>query len=221
VELTAVPGLPETALASELADRLPERVPPAPWRLRSDAVVWLARPGARASAGLPEAVSAARLVASGGGLVRYAETPVGAYAEAFAVGVVLLAGRPAVHVPFMAVDSEPSVVGGRANWSLPKVLAGFEPSEGVPGRARGEGWAIAARARPIGPALPFRARLPLVQEWPDGSLRRASARVRGRTRLARVSVEASGSPELGTWLRGGNRLGLLVEDAVGVLGRAD
>lgn len=52
------------------------------------------------------------------------------------------------HVAFIAVDSSASVVGGRANWALPKQLAHFD---GDPGRAavvtaRGEDWEVRVTA---------------------------------------------------------------------------
>ena len=163
MDLTAVPGVPETALGAEDAAVLAEAAPPAPWRLELGAVMWLSWPGRGAARHLSPALRAgARVLLAGGGLVRYADTPVGPYAEALAVTVVVRDGRVALHVPFMAVDSARSVVGGRRNWSLPKVLARFEgePSAGTEMSAHGEagrcGWRAPGRTADPVP----RARVP-------------------------------------------------------------
>jgi hypothetical protein len=154
--------------------------------------------------------------------VRYSETPVGPYGETFAAALLLRGGRPIVHVPFMAVDSGASVVGGRVNWALPKTVGDFEgdPGADAAASARGQGWAIRAGARPLGPVLPFRARLSLAQEWPDGTVRLARGHLKGRARLAVVSVRASGGPDLEGWLGSGRRPGVIVERARGTLGAA-
>ncbi len=47
-----------------------------------------------------------------GAFVRYLDSPVGAYDEVLACPHLLTGGR--LHIPFIAVDSLPSVVGGRA-----------------------------------------------------------------------------------------------------------
>lgn len=224
MDLTAVPGVPETALGAEDAAVLAEAAPPAPWRLELGAVIWLSWPGRGAARDLSPALRAgARVLLAGGGLVRYADTPVGPYAEALAATVVVRDGRVALHVPFMAVDSARSVVGGRRNWSLPKVLARFEgePSAGTEMSARGEGWEMRVSARPVGPRIPFRARVSLLQPWPDGSVRTARGRLAGRARLARTSVEARGGPELRRWVGSGSRLGVVVEGVHGELTPAE
>jgi len=222
MDLTAVPGLPETALGTEAADSLPASAPPAPWPLELSALLWPGRPPRGGVCHLPSAMRSARLLVGGGGMIRYANTPVGPYSEVLAGALLLHEGRPALHVPFMAVDSAASVVGGRANWSLPKTFASFEGDPASPGEmdARGEGWKVRATARPLGPAFPFRARVDLVQAWPDGSVRRAVARLSGRGRLARVRVAVSGSG-LGDWLRPGARPGVVLERVRGVLGPAE
>jgi hypothetical protein len=224
MDLTAVPGVPETTLGAEAAAALPETAPPAPWRLELGAVLWLAWPGRGAAHHLsPTLRAGVRAPLAGGGLVRYAETPVGPYAEALAAVAVVRDKRVALHVPFMAVDSARSVVGGRRNWSLPKVLARFEGehTEGREMSARGEGWELRASARRLGPRVPFQVRLSLVQPWPDGSVRTARARLAGRARLARVSVEARGGSELRRWVGAGSRPGVVVEEVRAELGAAE
>ena len=119
----------------------------------------------------------------------------------------------------MAVDSAISLVGGRTNWSLPKTLARFE-GDPVGDRAMaagGETWKLSARARPLGPSLPYRGGVALVQVWPDGSVRRATGRIRGRARLARVTVEVSGGAELRRCVGEGSFLGAIVESGRGTL----
>ena len=59
-------------------------------------------------------------------LVRYVDSPVGSYSELVASPVLVRrAALPAVSVPFIAVDSWASLVGGRAGWGLPKTMARF------------------------------------------------------------------------------------------------
>ena len=221
MDLLAVPGIPETAVGPELLDQLPRSAPPAPWPLELRALLWAAWPTAGAARSLRPSLSrGSRVLLGGGGFVRYLDTPVGPYGEALAATLLLRGRRASVHVPFMAVDSAASVVGGRANWSLPKTLADFEGHPGADDTvsARGDGWAVRASARPLGPVLPLRAGITLTQEWPDGTIRRARGRLSGRARLAVVSVRASGGAELEAWLSSGRRLGVILEEARGTLG---
>src|SRR5437588_6813952 len=147
--------------------------PPAPWTCRCQAVVWSARPPRDAAEWLPPALAGRRPLGVIGGLVRYLDTPVGPYDEVFAA-IGLRRGRGlAGHIPFMAVDSAASVAGGRGNWALPKTLAAFAGD--MPSlQAAGDGWRAAIHARPVGPALPLRTAGANLQQWPDGSLRRAT-----------------------------------------------
>ena len=219
--LDAVPGVSETALRPEHLARLPRSAPPAPWSLELRAVLWVARPAAE---WLPSSLShRSRVLMGGGGFVRYLDTPVGPYAEALAATLLLRRRQALVHVPFMAVDSGASLVGGRANWSLPKTLADFEGDPGIDATVsvHGEGWAMRASARPLGPGLPLRGRIDLAQEWPDGTVRRARARLAGRARLALVTVVADGGGEFTRCLSSGRRLGVVVEQAHGTLGAPD
>ena len=173
--------MPPSAPAS--ASRSTE-VPGAPWTCRCEAVVWFQAPAIL------------------GGLVRYLDTPVGPYNEVFAARAVApLRGT----VPFMAVDSETSMAGGRGNWNLPKELAGFRR-----GAVSGDGWEVAVRARLARlPALPIAAASWLVQ--PD--LPPAKLSARGRGRPAWVTVESQGTP-----LLSGRYPGLRVDEATFVLG---
>jgi len=127
---------------------------------------------------------------------------VGPYREVFAGPLLRGTVLPVVHVPFIAVDSLPSVHGGRAHWSLPKTLARFSAD----GRTvTGDGWSVAVTAQERGPRLPVRG--PLVNAQTE---QRAVVSLRGRGRLARVRVVAEGLVLRG-WLGTGTHPGLVAE----------
>lgn len=188
-------------LPPEVQDALPGATPAPPWACRVEAVVWWhrARPQARESlppgtrAGLPVTV---------GALITYLDSPVGPYREVLACPVLLRGGGLVrTTVPFIAVDSVPSIAGGRAHWALPKVLASFAGP-----RADGDGWHLAARPSPYGPPLPVAARFTTTQ---DG-VRAARSCVRARARLARVEVDGDGLPP---WLVPGRHPGAVLSCA--------
>lgn len=214
-----VPGVRGTELTAEILEHLPPSAPPAPWRLRASNLVWVAPPPRAAAAALQPGVPG-RPLAVGGMFVSYEQTPVGAYDEV--IGFIALRRRRSVaaHIPFIAVDSPTSIVGGRANWSLPKTLAGFS---GHPVRDRamqahhGE-WEVTARARALAPALTMPVRFSLVQAAADGREARARGRARVRARPALVQVRTSGVPELTGWLCSGRYPGLIIERLEGELG---
>jgi hypothetical protein len=208
-DVRAVAGVPESDLPAELD--LPADAPPAPWTCQAEALVWYGR--ARRSTTPDEAHLGGRPVAVFGGFVRYADTPVGTYGEVFG-GVALLAGRSLTGtIPFMAVDSPASIVGGRQNWALPKTLARFAgaPSAGAV-EASGPGWTVRASARVIGPALPARLGGVLGQRWPDGRVRTALMRARSRMKPALITVEVESNGPLASWLRPGRHLGAVLPD---------
>jgi Acetoacetate decarboxylase (ADC) len=192
--------------------------PAAPWRSVIDAVLWwhAATPAARGA--LPSPLAArAGLPVTIGGLVSYREGPVGPYDEILGAPVLL---RPLVaHVPFIAVDSQRSVAGGRGNWALPKVMASFEGDVGRPGRATaaGDGWAVAVTTTARRRSLPFAGRLRCEQVWPDGRPRAFSARVRGRMRLGHAEVEHAAASPLAEWLVRGRHPALLLSGIQDVL----
>lgn len=210
-DLRAVPGVPESMLDEVTAASLPPAAPLAPWECDSSGIVWLTRGrDVRATLGdlLPREGKAAVVV---GGLISYARTPVGEYREVFG-GVGLRKGRDvSVSIPFMAVDSRDSVVGGRQNWSLPKVLAEFtgRPDERTM-TASGDGWTVRVSARPIGPRLPVKTTGRVVQYFPDGALRSAILTGRAKSRPAIVTVEVESSGQLASWLRPGRHLGAIM-----------
>lgn len=157
-----------------------------------DAVLWWHRATPAARARLPPALAArAGLPVTIGGLISYRDGPVGPYREVFGAPVLLRGGLLLSHVAFMAVDSAPSVAGGRGNWALPKELARFDGDAGRPGRvtARGDGWTLAVTARARRRALPAYAAVACAQVWPDGAVREFAVRMRGRAWAGSVEVE--------------------------------
>ena len=110
---------------------------------------------------------------------------------------------------FIAVDSEASVVGGRANWALPKVLARFGRTIGLQGDAAviGPDWTVrvATTSRPL--RLPTWLLYSCCQLWPDLTVRHFPVKVQGWSRWATVDVEVSSEGTLGTWLPSGRYTG--------------
>jgi hypothetical protein len=215
-EMIGLRGVPQTVLADEVAAGLPEEAPPAPWRTTMRAVVWQTLP----SRAVRQAVGpvAGRPAMVLGGLISYDETPVGPYDEI--VGVVgLLSGHATV--PFIAVDSAASVVGGRVNWALPKTLARFTGGPTTEMTATGADWSVRASVHALGLAIPFRTKGRLLQPWPDGEVRGARVRMAGKARPAVVRVQVTAEPTLSGWLRGGWHLGAVLENVTGEFGPAD
>jgi hypothetical protein len=155
------------------------------------------QPALRGDRGVPLTVA---------GLVRYAESPVGPYAEVWGAPTLVLRGRTiALGIPFMAVDSAASMAGGRTNWALPKRMAAF-----ADGCASGDGWSVRARVASAGPRVPFAVAGRLLQAREDGGgLLRSTAFAWGTGRPARIDVAAAG--EVAGWLAAGRHAGLLIE----------
>jgi hypothetical protein len=214
-DLLAVPGVAESALDDATAAGLPAEAPPAPWDCASTAIVWLAR-GGRAALAVAGAVvpGSGRALVVVGGMVSYRSTPVGEYREVFGAVGLRNGRRLDASIPFMAVDSRDSLVGGRSNWSLPKTLARFtgEPTAGRTMTAEGNGWTVQITARPFGPSLPVRMAGRVVQRWPDDQVRSAVLTGRGRSRPALITVEVSSDGNLASWLRPGRHLGAILTD---------
>lgn len=193
-------------------------VPAAPWRSLIDAVVWChaATPAAR-DAPARELSERAGLPITIGGLVTYREGPVGPYDEI--IGAPLLLRPLVAHVPFIAVDSELSIAGGRGNWALPKVLARFDGDVGRPGRATacGEDWALAVTTTARRRRLPFAGSFRCVQVWPDGHPREFSVRFSGRARLGHAEVAHEVDSPLADWLVPGRHPAILLSGLQDVL----
>ena len=200
--LRHLPALPEAVLPASLLDRLPSVTPSAPWRCEVRAVVWVQRGTAPLPPASPYAHRTLPVVL--GAFVEYLDSPVGPYCEVFAGQLLRGVGVPSVHIPFMAVDSLPSLHGGRRNWSLPKVMASFDGDIGE-GRATATGadWSVDVDASTIGPAIPLAGPLSNLQAG-----RRAAVTLRGRGRPGLVRVKASG-PSLTRWLGTGTRPGFV------------
>ena len=194
------------------ADDWPVSDPP-PWPARVRATLWWHR-----------STSAARELGQGGRtipmtlamMVDYLDSPVGPYREILASPVLRVPGRrigpmPRMGVPFIAVDSEASVHGGRTHWELPKVLAHFDGDVLGSTAAQGDGWKVNTAARAKGPTLPIVGALGFAQPADDGRLALASARLAGRFRYARVDVESVG-PTLPNWLVAGSHHGIVITD---------
>lgn len=184
-------------------------VVPPPWTCRLNAVLWWRGPKLvrERDGGLPAVVTqAGSRVVESAALVTYTDTPVGPYSEVLAGLVILRLPAPLVHVPFIAVDSRPSRVSGRANWALPKVAADFDAH----GMVRGPDWSVRARTRAGGPPLPVRARARLLQVADDGRCLSAGLRVRGTARLARVDVAVTEGGSLPRWVPSGRCWGAVL-----------
>jgi hypothetical protein len=213
-DLARVAGVAETTLTAEQLARLPDEAPAAPWKVRARGIFWWTRPDQRARAALRDVVGAdARPLLVIGALVGYTDTPVGPYSEVLAMVVLRRGATVLGHVPFIAVDSPASVVGGRANWALPKTLADFDgvPAEGTPMTAHTQGWRIQATPRTHGPSLPgpLLPITPVVQTGPDGDRWSVRARGHARFRLARVDVQLEAAPSLTAWFPAGPCRGIL------------
>src|SRR3954453_13782407 len=101
-DLSHVYGTPETLLADDVASALPANEAPAPWSVRASAVVWRSKATPAATAALPRSLrERARAVVVIGGLVRYAESPVGTYDEVFGVVGYRDGFRFGATIPFM------------------------------------------------------------------------------------------------------------------------
>ena len=223
--LQDVEGVAESELADDDATRLPGTSAPAPWATVLDAVVWFHRAAPGAAERLPAALrDRPSLPVTVGALIRYRDTPVGPYREVLASPSLLLGPRgPEACVPFIAVDSLPSVHGGRENWALPKTLARFDwpeqPRGGFELDAEGRGWSVHATVRPRPRRLPFAAISRNRQVTPAGTEITFDSRWRGRARLASVELETRG-PTLPGWLCSGRHPALVLDGASVVVGAA-
>jgi len=203
---------------------LPDSTPGPPWVCKVEALLWWHRavPAALAAAGAADdGPLAGRRISyvTVGAFVRYLDSPVGPYSEVFAAPVWASgrAGLPSATVPFIAVDSVPSIHGGRAHWALPKELAAFSwESLGV-ASAQGDGWSVSGAFSGRAPRLPIVGFLPCVQPFPDGSVRTSVVRQRGLARLGRLSVAVSGA-SLAPWLLTGRHRCLQITNATMVVG---
>ena len=101
---------------------------------------------------------------------------VGPYREVFAGALVRRLGLPTVHVPFIAVDSPPSLRAGRCTGACPRRSPASPGTAGNRVRSEGDGWSVAVAMRSCGPRLPAAAPVLPVQ----GARRTLGDRVRAR-----------------------------------------
>lgn len=171
---------------------------PAPWRLRGDGHIllyWFRRDPRRASAFTqPQLADHWR-----GGLgsltwMDYRESPVGPYREIlFVPGMFALDGRRDFSISRIFVDSLTSVIGGRANWGIPKDLADFQRDVRADGTeflsAHVDGREIAHLiSHAVGPAIPIDTGfMPLtMMQRMDGRLFYTPLTLRGRAQFLDV-----------------------------------
>ncbi|WP_166555983.1 acetoacetate decarboxylase family protein [Mycolicibacterium sp. CBMA 226] len=212
-------GVRETELDESIVSSLPPNRAPAPWIGGGHGIWWGRRVSADGAAvlkqQLPEAIQHdANPVAVLGFLLNWTDTPVGSYGEIGALVVMRRGWSVFGHVPFIAVDSPASLVGGRDNWAIPKTLATFD---GDPGRdavasTHGKGYTIRTERRALGPVLPAAATrvLKLVQARPTGTLLSTRPTSAMLWRPARFAVTVEAGPELSAWLPQGECRGIVV-----------
>jgi Acetoacetate decarboxylase (ADC) len=216
-DVTDAAGLAETRLPASLLARLPGSVAPAPWQTTCTVTAWLHPVDADALAAYPDTIRPARPGLVAWALVRYADTPVGPYSE-LAATLLAADGDGYGHIPFIVVDSLPSIVGGRRNWLLPKALASFDRS--ADGRAvtvRGAepavpAWSVAVQLEPAGPPAPVTLHNKVQQADIDGVVRRFDGTLTGELAGATVAVEGHAEGVLAALLRDGTYEGSVMTD---------
>jgi hypothetical protein len=167
--------------------------PVAPWALAGETIVTLARCSPAPSelpAGLACIPGPLLIVAN-----RYTDSPVGPYLE-LAVGRPARLGlRPGWCFTTMVVDRPEARLGGRLNWGFPKELGRLVWAQD--GDERELRWAdrdVCVRGVPTKVVFPVLLPVRSLQRRGDGPVV-VPARVRGRGRLARVTVYApTGDP---------------------------
>jgi hypothetical protein len=210
-------GLPETALPAALVQLLPHKVAGAPWRTQCQVITWMHPIDAAALEALPASIRHDGVALAAWALVRYAQTPVGPYDEV-AVTVIPGGGDGYGHIPFIAVDSYPSIVGGRVNWLLPKALARFVWAENslsanVTADAPAKpGWSLTVTATPSGNATTAAIPSNVQQVSTGGTVRRFTGTMSGTMWPASVSVDGVAEGPLATLLVSGQYDGTVIAD---------
>jgi Acetoacetate decarboxylase (ADC) len=215
--VTQAAGLPETTLPYELLAKLPTSVSAAPWQTRCEVVTWLHPLDDAALETLPETIRPAGIALVAWALVRYADTPVGPYSE-IAATLIPADGSEYGHIPFIVVDSLASIVGGRANWLLPKALARFDwADDGLSVATSSEqpetpAWSINVRYTVSGDAAPLTMANHVQQVSTEGVVRRFDGEVSGSMRSATIDVDGQADGPLATLLRPGHYDGSVMSD---------
>jgi hypothetical protein len=201
-------GLPETLLPQSLVAALPATAAPAPWQTRCEVVSWFHAVDHDALAALPEPIRPAGIAMVAWALVRYVETPVGPYSE-IAATLLPSDGGEHGHIPFIAVDSLSSIVGGRVNWLLPKSLASFDwAADGSSVMVASEqpttpAWSVAVQVEDSGDAEPVAMPSHVQQVSTAGVVRRFDGEMSGTMRAGTVIVDGHADGPLATLLRPG------------------
>jgi hypothetical protein len=214
--VTAAAGLPETVLPDSLVSQLPASVAAAPWHTRCQVVTWYHPAEAATIEAFPDAIRPDGVALVAWALVRYADTPVGPYSE---VAATLMPNSGEYgHIPFIVVDSLPSIVGGRVNWLLPKALARFDWSDdGLSVTATADApaeplWRIAVRCSPSGDPTPTTLPSRVAQASTDGVIGRADGEMNGSLTSATIEVDGHADGPLAALLRPGTYDGALMSD---------
>jgi hypothetical protein len=196
--VTAAAGLPETQLPDSLVVQLPDAVAGAPWHTRCRVATWLHPVADAALDAFPDAIRPASIALVAWALVRYEDTPVGPYSE-IAATMIPDDGDGYGHIPFIVVDSLPSIVGGRTNWLLPKALARFDWSDdGLTVTASSAqpatpAWSISARITPSGDATALSLPNHVQQVSTEGVVRRFDGSLAGS--MTAASIEVAGQAD--------------------------
>jgi hypothetical protein len=181
-------------------------VPFAPWFMRGESIVGLARLRDRRSL-LPEGLVAmpgpALILAT-----RFTESPVGPYLRLAVAEPARLGMRPGWTLTTVIVDSARARMGERLNWGIPAevgTLRWFQRDEER--RLTWEEHDASVRVAPHGPRFPVVVPLRSLQERRDGPVV-VPGRIGGMARLGPVTVSAYPGDDLG-WATGRHR-GFLV-----------
>jgi Acetoacetate decarboxylase (ADC) len=215
--VTAAAGLPETALPAELLAMLPGSAAGAPWQTRCEVLTWLHTLDDAALDALPRPIRGAGIALVAWALVRYADTPVGPYSE-IAATLIPADGTEYGHIPFIVVDSLPSIVGGRVNWLLPKALARFAWGEDglsvavTSDQPATPAWSIEISHSLSGEPTPLSMTNHVQQVSTDGVVRRFDGEVSGSMRAATIEVTGHANGPLALLLRPGTYDGSMMSD---------
>jgi Acetoacetate decarboxylase (ADC) len=183
------------------------RYPHAPWTLEGQSVVAWA-PGRAVTSPLPpelRPLPGPCLVAG----VDYATSPVGPYRELVVAQPARLGLRPGLCITTMVVDARDTKVAGRLNWGFPKELGTLTwTGDADQAELRWVERDLTVRGVAVGPVLPVLAIARALQRRSDGPVV-VPLRVRGRGRLARVSIDVGDAADPLAGLAGRHR-GVLV-----------
>lgn len=210
-------GLPESQLPGPLVDLLKDTVAAAPWQTRCRVITWMHPVGPAALETIPAAIRPSAIAMVAWALVRYEHTPVGPYDE-IAATLIPEGGDGYGHIPFIAVDSYPSIIGGRANWLLPKSLARFVWSEdGLSANVTADapakpGWSLTVSTAPSGDPSPVEMPNHVQQVSTAGAVRRFDGAMAGTMWSASVTVDAVAEGPVSALLIPGSYQGSVLTD---------